>query len=258
MEEFDVHTPEAVTISYRIAGIGGRFLAVAIDYVLLVALLIIAVIGALVLSLLPAGWGSAALIIGATAEFVIFFGYFVIFETLWSGRTPGKRLMKIRVLKTSGYPIGFVDALLRNLVRLIDFLPVLYGVGVVAMFISPESRRLGDYVAGTVVVHDRPAKLEELTLAAPDTARIPVAGVIDPDEFAWKLERLSANDLHVIDEFLRRAPTLAEKPRYAIAGEIAGPVATRIEARRPLEVVRFLQRVMELRNLQQAESEKRS
>src|SRR5207302_5607161 len=96
-------------------------------------------------------WVMAALIF---ALFVIYWGYFATFEALWNGQTPGKRWAGIRVIKETGRPINAFEAISRNLVRVIDFFPGFYGVGVLTMLLNAKNRRLGDYVAGTLVVHE--------------------------------------------------------------------------------------------------------
>ena len=84
------------------------------------------------------------------------FGYFAMFEAFWNGQTPGKRWTHLRVIKDSGRPINAYDAILRNLLRIVDNLPTLYAIGIVTMLISKENKRVGDYAAGTVVVHEKP------------------------------------------------------------------------------------------------------
>ncbi|MEK7327557.1 MAG: RDD family protein, partial [Chloroflexota bacterium] len=88
-------------------------------------------------------------------SFAFFWGYYILFEMLWNGQSPGKRWVGLRVIRTDGTPITLTESIIRNLVRLVDFLPAYYGVGVVTMFINEQSRRLGDLAAGTLVVHDR-------------------------------------------------------------------------------------------------------
>ena len=86
--------------------------------------------------------------------FALFWGYFMLFETLWSGQTPGKRAGRLRVIRRDGQPVGAGEVLIRNLVRIVDFLPGFYGIGLVVMFIDKEARRLGDMAAGTIVVRE--------------------------------------------------------------------------------------------------------
>ena len=87
----------------------------------------------------------------------MYWGYFAFFEAVWRGQTPGKRYVGIRVIKESGRPIDAFEAIGRNLMRGIDGLPGFYGVGLVCMMLNQQHRRLGDFVAGTVVVHENRA-----------------------------------------------------------------------------------------------------
>ncbi len=248
-EQFELDTPEAITLAYDIAGIGTRFLAALADVAVIALLAIAIVLGWVGLSLLGEPFLTAATVLASILLFLLFFGYFLLFEIFWSGQTPGKRLMKIRVIKITGYPIGFIEALVRNVVRIADFLPSLYGVGLVTMFISTESRRLGDYAAGTIVIKER-TSAAPLDLTAPVTQSIgaqPALGEVDPEETDWNLPALSAHDLTIMHEFLARAPMLPPDVCKRIGDEIAVRVADAIGARHPLDPVRFLQRVLFLR-----------
>src|SRR6185295_15315903 len=106
--------------------------------------------------------------LGILFTFCVYWGYFAFFEIIWSGRTPGKRIASIRVIKESGRPLNAYEAIGRNVLRAIDFLPVMYGLGVVVMMLNRQSRRIGDFVAGTVVVYD--TATDQL---APDWGRAP-------------------------------------------------------------------------------------
>ena len=170
-QSLEVGTPEAVDIDYDVAGLGTRFLAALIDtfcigcYLWAVIYIVVLVAAAGV----SIGFGDAAeelaLVLATILVFLTIWGYYILMETIWSGQTIGKRALKIRVVKLSGHPIGFMESFVRNIVRFIDFLPSAYGVGVVTMFISSQSRRLGDYAAGTIVIKERrPIKLEHVRL----------------------------------------------------------------------------------------------
>jgi len=163
MDSFDqlkIDTPEQIALELPLAGIGSRFLAIAIDTLIQAALYFITAIifvialprGLSVFTFLPRLIGPAmAIFIG----FAIYWGYFAIFETFWKGQTPGKRFTGIRVIKESGRPINAFEAVGRNMMRAVDGLPLIYGVGLVCMMCNRQSRRLGDFVAGTVVVHEK-------------------------------------------------------------------------------------------------------
>ena len=243
---YRIDAPEAVSITYRVAGIGNRFLATVIDSLVMLAGGIVIVLGTFALGLAFPVLRDVATILESTLAFVLVFGYYVVFETLWSGRTPGKRWMHLRVLKTSGYPIGFVNALIRNLVRIVDFLPTSYAIGVIVMFISPQSRRLGDYAAGTVVVKESgPVGLNDLTVPVP-VARTVAPGAIDPEELDWNLDVLTVNEVSLITELLSRLPTLTLPAGQKLARQIADRIAGEIGAREPNDAAQFLRRVLEL------------
>jgi len=251
IENYELHTPEAVDVRYPIAGIGSRFLANAIDCVIIGAAFVLIVIGVMALGFFGSAGFTAGLIAFFTLSFLLFWGYFVVFEAVWSGQTPGKRLIGIRVITSSGYPIGVVESSIRNLVRIVDLLPAFYGIGVVAMFASSQSRRLGDYAAGTLVVKERATvRLTDLTTTAPSTdVRFGLSaplGTLDPGEIEWRLDRLSPEEVTLAREFLARAPTLPEGPRQRLGTSIAERLSSRVEAPVPLDPVRFLERVLYL------------
>jgi len=148
-----------VAIELPLAGIGSRFIAVLVDSLIVGAVfLFLLIFAAFVLPALgafgakAATWGVGAFIL---IFFLVFWGYFALFEAFNSGRTPGKRVARIRVIHQSGRGVSFVEALGRNLVRIIDYMPGFYGVGIVAIFLSRKHQRLGDMVAGTLVVRER-------------------------------------------------------------------------------------------------------
>jgi uncharacterized RDD family membrane protein YckC len=161
IDQLRIDTPEQIALELPLAGIGSRFLALAIDtliqsvFYLITAMIFIFTLplGSSVFMFLPKLVGPALAIF---ILFAIYWGYFAFFESIWSGQTPGKRYAGIRVIKESGRPINAFDAIGRNLLRAVDGLPGIYGVGLVCMMFNQQSRRLGDFVAGTVVVHEKP------------------------------------------------------------------------------------------------------
>lgn len=185
-DTYNVATPENVELDYEIAGIGSRFVAIAIDTVLQMVLG-----GAVVLVLvifygfgkedflkkLPGIWEGVLMGFLIFLSFLISFGYFIILEMVMNGQTLGKRILNIRVRKDLGNAPSFWDLLLRNLIRIVDMLPIFYGVGLVVMFMNKKAKRLGDYAAGTVVVKELPRKeikkffSRELSAPAAETSR---------------------------------------------------------------------------------------
>jgi uncharacterized RDD family membrane protein YckC len=151
----EVLTNEKVSITYRVAGLGARFLAWLVDFVFILLLSLVGVMVSMPLDLGREGLGTAVAILW---NFVVTWSYFPLFEWLWQGQTPGKRLMGIRVIHWRGTTISFYEALLRNLLRIVDALPVPHpalvgGLGFVVAACNRENRRLGDLAAGTLVVH---------------------------------------------------------------------------------------------------------
>src|SRR6476619_4239089 len=146
-EQLTISTPEQVAFHYEMAGIGSRFVASLLDHLIIgVALFLVycalfslmgtaslAAVGGAEEASAGAYWVIAALVI---ITFLIFWGYFMIFEIVWHGQTPGKRAGRLRVLRRSGQPVGAGESAIRNLVRLIDFLPIFYGIGLTCMFID--------------------------------------------------------------------------------------------------------------------------
>jgi uncharacterized RDD family membrane protein YckC len=160
-----IDTPENVVFGYEVAGIGSRFLAAFVDSLLIGGLVLLVFLTAgMVLSVLDIFAGLAEtseraagfiLALSALLTFAFVWGYYVFFELLWNGQSPGKRWVGLRVLGTQGQPVGVSEAVIRNLIRLIDLLPGTYAVGIITMFVNDQSRRLGDFAAGTLVVYDR-------------------------------------------------------------------------------------------------------
>jgi uncharacterized RDD family membrane protein YckC len=221
-ERVRIDTPEQVALELPIAGIGSRFLAVALDTVLQVALAVVIVLALIYAArMLPDAMprfftqlGPAAAIL---ALFCIYWGYFAFFEIIWSGRTPGKRWAHVRVVKESGRAINAYEAIARNVLRAIDFLPVMYGVGVIVMMLNRQSRRVGDYVAGTIVVHDRRA-------AAAPPPRLPARHVDIPVE---KLAPMGADELALIEAYLQRREDLDPLVRDHMREQIATRIVRR-------------------------------
>lgn len=200
----DIETPEAVLVSFRIAGFGSRGLAAVIDIVTLGAILIAE---ALVLALfaylvsrftslrldLYGSWLVAGLI---AVLFVTYWGYYIFGEVVRNGRTPGKRILRIRVVREDGSRVRVLDSVVRNIIRSIDIMPGSYAIGVISMVLSRTSQRLGDMAAGTVVIADEPP------------ARLPVAG--------GRAEELRG----IVAEFLDRRGLLSPDGRWQVAVQV--------------------------------------
>ncbi len=219
-EKIHIDTPENVIFGYNVAGMGSRFLAGLLDMVLIMLLMAAANITLYVFlrSMDATGMGLSGSWLWAVfgiLTFLIFWGYYIFFEMVWNGQSPGKRKLGLRVIRTDGSPITFTESLIRNFIRLVDFLPAYYGIGVMTMFIHKQTRRLGDLAAGTLVVHDRKVTLDSLgrttnwELESWTSFPRPAAGGQYP------VERLSAQDLQVVESFLLRRKQLANRATLA-------------------------------------------
>jgi uncharacterized RDD family membrane protein YckC len=209
-----VATPERVAFEYRAAGPGSRFVAQVIDLVLLVIVLAIVIAAAAAFGDLT-GQGGLALLLGILLGFVIVVGYFWTMEALWSGKTLGKYVMGLRVVGDLGEPITFTAASIRNLVRIVDFLPFFYALGLVVLFVNGRGKRLGDLAAGTIVVRDREAvSLHDLTRVA--TA--PQGAYPEPDQPV--LRRLEPNLRTFVRAYGGRRHQLTLMQRQLLADQV--------------------------------------
>jgi uncharacterized RDD family membrane protein YckC len=234
-ETLVIETPERVPLHFALASIGNRFLACAVDHaiqVLAIALMIIAF--TVVANNVSFGnrlaeapkWVYA---VGVVIVFLVFSGYFAFFEWLWSGQTPGKRWLKLRVIREDGRPITFFEAVVRNLVRILDMQPApvfpFYSVGFISVFASSKDQRVGDMVAGTVVVREREAE-------APAFAQVFASPISDPAlrrsfkpvAFTANVNSLTELEIEVVETFLRRRWDLNDVPRQWMAWRVAMPL----------------------------------
>lgn len=210
-DELRIDTPEQIALEIPIAGIGSRFLAMAVDtllqFLIYLVVILLLVFGAPALGgrlvHLPSAILAFLPAVAILASFCIYWGYFALFEIAWKGQTPGKRAAGIRVIREDGRPIDATAAILRNLVRAIDFLPGLYAAGITCMILNRHSRRLGDLVAGTVVVHDRPpARIDAEWTATPAAAG--VAAGASGTSSRPELARVTDAELVLIETYLQR------------------------------------------------------
>ena len=244
MDKLIIDTPEQVHLEFVLAGIGSRFMAAFLDSLILIALLLLVTISeGLWLSRPLFGRGMDVWVqaLAALVYFLVFWGYYIVFEIFWKGQTPGKRWAGIRVIKDTGRPINPFEAVARNLVRIVDFIGF-YGVGVVTMALNSRNQRLGDLVAGTLVVHETSDREASLFF---NTARTP--GMAMP-----QAANLTLQEAELIETFLARRldipPEVRRQNGQRIAEMIAGRLNIAPEAR-PIDNEDFLEQVVkEFRN----------
>lgn len=233
-ERIHIATPDHVSLEFELAGLGSRFSAYVIDFIFNV-LLIIAIIfvaylsgGLIALRLLAGSSGGNAsvswlLAVVVLIIFLINWGYYVFFEGLGKGSTPGKKRMGIRVIRQDGLPIGLREAALRNLVRAADMLPPpSYILGGLVMHFDPQGRRLGDMVAGTYVV------VEKFDLAAQGASGAAWVKRVEQGRSRQGLTlprgTISAQQLGLIEQFLARSRELSEERRSQLVWQITEPL----------------------------------
>jgi uncharacterized RDD family membrane protein YckC len=215
-DRLTIDTPEGVPLELTLAGVGSRFASALLDYlfqtIILVALALVLGSGA---GLGPGASGLAA-VLWAVGFFVIFWGYDVAFEVLNSGRTPGKALNGLRVVRESGAPVTFGPSAVRNVVRIVDILPGTYLVGMTSIVVTRRNQRLGDLAAGTLVVRE-PRGLPLEVLISP-SVQAP----------AWDTSAIGQQELDAVAAFLARRGDLASGARIQIAAELAGRLRPKV------------------------------
>lgn len=216
-------TPENVKIDYELAGIASRAGAAVLD-LFLQGLLILIIFGVQAVLRHYGKWTGAiwAKALLGIVSFVIFWGYYVFFETIWNGQTPGKRAARLRTIKEEGSPIDISSAGIRNLIRIVDMVPFLipYLLGGICVFASGSNKRLGDIAAGTVVVKERGELLHtqkqtpqpQAVIRYPEAAYVKNIELIKPEEFA------------AIKRFIDRKAELPQNLRNELAAKIARPL----------------------------------
>ncbi|HWB73158.1 MAG TPA: RDD family protein [Egibacteraceae bacterium] len=225
-------TPEAVRLDLETAGLGSRTAAALIDLTIqFSALYALGLAGALIAASvgpgLP-GWLGVTLVL--LLVFALLFGYPLALETLWRGRTIGKAALGLRVVTVEGAPVRFRHAFARAALGLVDFYATFGAAAVLSVLLSRRNQRLGDLVAGTVVLRERSAQ------RAPTSVRFAVppgaesyAATVDP-------AGLTVDDYRTVREFLLRAPGLRPEVRADLAARIARPLAARVRHRPPAGV----------------------
>ena len=255
-ETLIIETPECVPLAFALASIGNRFLAVAIDHAIqftsIAVVVLIFLFAAGVFNTdeptLPDAFGSETpnwiIAVMIIVLFLLFTGYFALFEWWWDGQTPGKRLMKLRVIREDGRPITLWEAIARNLLRIFDAIPgfviPIYSIGLIVVFLSGRDQRVGDLFAGTVVIRERTD--EAPTFA--ETFSNPVADaafrrVQKPTAFEANISSLGEMEIDIVESFLRRRWDLTERQRIWMAWRIALPLMFRLKPRYDAETFTY-------------------
>lgn len=235
-DRITIATPEGLTLDVTLAGVGSRLIAAFIDG--LIQLAVIVALGWLTFSRFPEAWEeegpSGFLVVFAIINvliFIVLFAYHALFEALSSGRTPGKRAAGVRVVQVGGRPIDAKAAVIRNLMRLIDILPGMYGIAVIAILVTERNQRLGDVVAGTIVIREKKA-----TSVVSPSAQEPVAGLE-----TWDVTGVTVDDLATVQRFLERRQDLPDESRQRIAVQLAERLRPKVVGAPVLRAETFLE-----------------
>lgn len=223
-DRLTISTPEGVDLSLSLAGIGSRCAAAIVDATIqsILTIAFFVVLG-LIADLADSLWVAFAAI--SVVSFLIVFGYDIAWEVWGGGRTPGKRVAGLRVVRSDGSAIGFRASAVRNLLRLVDFLPTVYAFGLVAILATRDNQRLGDLAAGTVVIHDPGTgrrRRSDVTTVAPRPRPAP------PGSAAWDVSAVTADDLATLRSFLERRGGLTAPARAALAADLAARLRPKV------------------------------
>ena len=226
-DHLDIKTPEFVSIQFQLAGLGSRSAAFIIDQLLLMAFNILSVIvlffvldGMSKMEFIFIG-NSLPIALTIIALFIINWGYFFAFEFFSGGRTIGKKLIGIRVIQENGHSITLLSSFIRNLIRIIDSLPTAYFLGILMIFFHSKHKRLGDLVAGTIVVHERKAKRKKKL--SPLEKEIERRGLSKDDLTIdeWTLKSVGVKEWKLVNTYASRFLQIPLEERNQLTEQIA-------------------------------------
>lgn len=214
-----VLSPEKTVLTFRLAGLGSRIVAHIADVIVVITLIFIAnlIFTSLAIRIMDQGLVIAALLV---TSFLAPLLYFILFEGLWNGQTPGKKATGVRVMMADGTPITFVAALARNLLRPADMLPGPYLLGLVAIFSNPKAQRIGDLAAGTVVCYEK--RTGQRVLPAPHNI-----GYHSYEPAVGELRGMTIEEYHALRRLADRFPYLEPGVQQRLMSEVFEPVAER-------------------------------
>ena len=224
-----IATPEGVELQLRLAGVGSRFSAGLVDFTIKAVLVL-----ALVLTAALIGGDSASLAVFGVSALFAMVVFDILFEVRSGGRTPGKRLIGLRVVQSDGAPVGLRASAVRNLLRLVEGLPLSYVPAIVCILFTRDNQRIGDLAAGTVVVHEARAGAPP---APPGPEQQPPAHTD-----GWDVSAITPQELAAVRSFLRRRDDFSPESRRALAERLAAALEPRVAGAQPeQEPERFLE-----------------
>lgn len=219
-----IRTPEQIGLQFPLAGLGSRAMAFLVDLavrgVFILTVFVLVIIFVRVSGGFPAaevfGYLSKKWIIalGILAYSIIELGYFLFFEATWNGQTPGKRFLRIRVMRADGFPVGWIESSIRNILRAVDIVGGVYPIGLLFMIMNRRAQRLGDLAAGTLVVIEKNIPVPQMTTESKDSTRQgdhqlePYIVLLEPEEY------------HLVRSFLSRREAMETSHRIQLAREL--------------------------------------
>lgn len=235
LDRLDIDTPEQISLELPLAGIGSRFLALTLDSLIQVGAIIVLIILGWFVSMAYSDLSGAAdkffsetvgTIVMILVPFCLYWGYFAFFEILWQGRTPGKRVAGIRVIHQTGRPMTAIECIGRNLFRAIDMQPgTIYAVGLICMMCNKQNRRVGDFIAGTIVVHEK-----ALDSVSPTWGDNKTDAPVQPE-----LRKLTSDELVLIETYLNRRYDLDAFVRAQTSARIVAMISEKLGIPKPPE-----------------------
>ncbi|HLJ66442.1 MAG TPA: RDD family protein [Chloroflexota bacterium] len=229
-------TPENITVTYQLAGVASRFLAFIIDLLIQFAIYLAAMLCLRLfnssIGLFGVNASDLTYFVAYIVIFLIMFAYASVFEMAWGGRTPGKRLLGLRVIRDGGYPITLTASAIRNVLRVVDigYLPapplLLFGLpGLVSIFLSPQYKRLGDYAAGTLVIVE--SGVSPFNVMRPATDMLPRSAELQSQ--LRNIDRISPEEYTMVRRYAERRATWEIRVQAALAERLARPLLAKME-----------------------------
>lgn len=233
LKDINLTTPEHVSLNFKLAGLGSRGTAYIID-----TLIIGVIYGSFTYAMVKlsttdlflesfqdmSGYVTALIIL---ILFLLWWGYFVLFEYFASGRTPGKMLAGIKVIQDNGQSLTFLSSMIRNLFRIVDFLPFLFLVGILLIFFHPRYKRVGDIAGGTLVIYKRKARTKKKkALPLQKEPELPETKKIVLDQ--WSIQKFTTREWDLLKTYILRLPSLRVNERSEMTRKVAGILLPRI------------------------------
>jgi len=242
--QLTVEGAENTGISLKLAGMGNRMLAFLIDFAIQTIISLFFLLGwmVFVMGSAPPEWFLYSTL--AVIIFIIFFiqwGYYILFELLWQGQTPGKKVLRIRVVRENGRPLGILTSFIRNIFRIIDLLPSFYAAGLLTMFINYREKRIGDLVAGTIVVKTPEAALPSYSPKPSLRSRYTLQEHGDSWQISPRLHHLEVKEVELVRDFLERRYGLTPEKRKELGSRLSQSLAKKLKIDTPENPEFFLE-----------------